>query len=76
MLLEGPTGAGKELFAQALHEASARASKAFVAVNCSAFPSDLLEVGAVWLQERGLHGGADRQERPAGRSQRRHAVSG
>ena len=43
VLLEGPTGAGKELFAQALHEASARKSKPFVAVNCSAFPKDLLE---------------------------------
>ena len=43
VLLEGPTGAGKELFAQALHEASGRRQKAFVAVNCSAFPRDLLE---------------------------------
>ncbi len=43
VLLEGPTGAGKELFAQALHQASARKSKPFVAVNCSAFPKDLLE---------------------------------
>ncbi len=43
VLLEGPTGSGKELFAQALHQASARKSKAFVAVNCSAFPKDLLE---------------------------------
>ena len=43
VLLEGPTGAGKELFAQALHQASARKAKPFVAVNCSAFPRDLLE---------------------------------
>ena len=43
VLLEGPTGAGKELFAQALHQASLRKSKPFVAVNCSAFPKDLLE---------------------------------
>ncbi|MBX0288819.1 sigma-54 dependent transcriptional regulator [Hymenobacter sp. HSC-4F20] len=42
-LLEGPTGAGKELFAQAIHQASQRRSKPFVAVNCSAFPKDLLE---------------------------------
>jgi DNA-binding NtrC family response regulator len=43
VLLEGPTGAGKELFAQAIHHASLRREKPFVAVNCSAFPSDLLE---------------------------------
>ena len=43
VLLEGPTGAGKELFAQAIHYASPRRAKPFVAVNCSAFPKDLLE---------------------------------
>jgi len=43
VLLEGPTGAGKELFAQAIHQASPRRAKPFVALNCSAFPKDLLE---------------------------------
>ncbi|MBT2559051.1 sigma-54-dependent Fis family transcriptional regulator [Hymenobacter sp. ISL-91] len=43
VLLEGPTGAGKELFAQAIHQASPQCGKPFVAVNCSAFPKDLLE---------------------------------
>ena len=43
VLLEGPTGSGKELFAQAIHQASGRKGKNFVAVNCSAIPKDLLE---------------------------------
>jgi two-component system, NtrC family, response regulator len=43
VLLEGETGVGKELFAQAIHYASPRKDKSFVAVNCSAFPKDLLE---------------------------------
>ena len=43
VLLEGPTGAGKELFAQAIHQASPRRGRPFVAVNCSAFSRELLE---------------------------------
>ena len=43
MLIQGPTGAGKEAFAKAVHLASARASKPFVAVNCGAIPETLIE---------------------------------
>lgn len=43
VLLTGETGTGKELFAQAIHTASSRNKQNFIAINCSAFSSTLLE---------------------------------
>lgn len=43
VLLTGETGTGKEVFAQAIHNASHRNKQNFVAVNCSAFSKELLE---------------------------------
>ncbi|MEO6454699.1 MAG: sigma-54 dependent transcriptional regulator [Ginsengibacter sp.] len=43
VLLLGETGTGKEVFAQAIHNASSRAGKPFIALNCSSFSKELLE---------------------------------
>ena len=43
VLLTGETGTGKEVFAQAIHQSSARADKNFVALNCSAFGREMME---------------------------------
>jgi len=43
VLLEGPSGSGKELFARAIHNLSPRKDKAYVVVNCGALPDTLLE---------------------------------
>lgn len=67
VLLLGETGVGKEVFAQWLHENSARADKPFVAVNCAAIPNDLIEAELFGVQ-KGAYTGA--QASRAGRFER------
>jgi sigma-54 dependent transcriptional regulator, flagellar regulatory protein len=59
VLVLGPTGAGKELVAEAIHRESGRRGK-LVSLNCAAIPSELLE-SELFGYEKGAFTGADRQ---------------
>jgi len=58
ILLEGPTGTGKELFSKAIHEISNRRNNPFVAIDCSTLPESLIE-GELFGFEKGAFTGAN-----------------
>jgi formate hydrogenlyase transcriptional activator len=69
VLIQGETGTGKELIAEAIHKCSDRSGGSFVKVNCSAIPSGLLE-SELFGHERGAYTGAF--TRTIGRFERAH----
>lgn len=69
VLMLGESGVGKEMFARALHGASPRAQKPFIAVNCAAIPDQLIE-SELFGVEKGAYTGAVSSR--AGRFERAH----
>ncbi len=64
VFVTGESGTGKEVCAQSLHNASARASGPFVAINCAAIPAELFE-SEIFGHEKGAFSGAVSQRKGA-----------
>ncbi len=61
VLLAGESGTGKELFARAIHSMSSRKDNSFIAINCAAIPSELLE-NELFGSEKGAYTGSTKRK--------------
>ncbi|MFQ8759793.1 MAG: sigma 54-interacting transcriptional regulator [Intestinimonas sp.] len=75
VLIMGESGVGKDIFAQAIHNASSRRDRPFIAVNCATFPRDLMVSELLRIRAGGVHRLQEKREyRQTGAGQHRHPV--
>ena len=75
VLLGGESGVGKDLIARAIHEKSRRAAEAFIKVNCTAIPENLLESELFGYEKGAFTGATNDQAGPVRTGRQGHALS-